>query len=168
MDSGIQRRPGIGRGRGAIARSPVPAAPVPETRQMQRQSIDAITQGMQATTIGGRYRPSGRAPMPVTRSRGPREEHSSDSGQFSGGSDGPPSPGHGSLAQRVKAQELTREQKRLEEDTFDQSKFLQPSMKLKIQEGQFYGSSGTEVILSSNFYRVRNNHSYCSPINHQI
>ena len=148
----IQRRAGIGRGRGGMARASV-APPQPETREMQAQSIEQITQGLQNATVGGRYRRS--------RQNGPtnpyQEEGSTDSGQFSGPpSSDPPSPEHQSLAQRVRAEAKTKEQKRLDDDLFDQRAHLQPAMMQKIDEGKFYGTSGTEVVLSSNFYRVRN------------
>ena len=146
----MERRAGIGRGRlGAAARAP--PQPQPETREMQAQSIEQITQGLQNATVGGRYRPSARVPRPAHR-----EEGSTDSGHYSGhASSDPPSPEHQSLQARVRAEVKTKEQKRMEDDLFDQGKHLQPAMKQKIEEGKFYGTSGTEVMLSSNFYRVR-------------
>ena len=143
----MERRAGIGRGRlGGAARAP----PQPETREMQAQSIEQITQGLQNATVGGRYRPSARVPRPVHR-----EEGSTDSGHYSGpASSDPPSPEHQSLQARVRAEVKSKEQKRMEDDMFDQGAHLQPEMKLKIEEGKFYGSSGTKVMLSSNFYRV--------------
>ena len=146
----MERRAGIGRGRlGVAARAPPQLQP--ETREMQAQSIEQITQGLQNATVGGRYRPSARAPRPAQR-----EEVSTDSGHHSGhASSDPPSPAHQSLQARVRAEVKTKEQKRMEDDLFDQGQHLQPAMKQKIEEGKFYGTSGTEVILSSNFYRVR-------------